>query len=388
MSSLQCYMLLLTFFASLVLGTLIASDVLYIDEAINTDPVTDHTDNELYIQRAESIMAGKVLYRDVETQTPPLINYLLVPPVAFGASALAFEVYFSSFIVMTTLALFWVLSRIDEALAFRTSLAFLLIPTTLITPIFARQDESIVVFFVLLPVLMVYVTSSRKGYSLLTALGVWIKMHSIFLIPPLLLKSRRQQLVQELAILGTVTLVITVPFFVLAFNEFVWHLRFYLLGEGDRILQGISLWRIMESESIGVPSLLLIGIMGIIFLSIYKWSYRHNAGIWKTVAMTLIVYFVMYPKIHYEYFLILFAILIPLLIESKKAVGMLYGISMLSGIALFIEQRYLDWQVVSAHDSIMVSLAALCMIVIDILLIFIFRDLLMTKNWLDRKPLF
>lgn len=388
MSSLQYSMLLLTLLASLVLGTLIVADVLYVDEAVNTNPVTDHTDNELYIQRAESIIAGKLLYRDVETQTPPLINYLLVPPVAFGASALAFELYFSSFIIMTTLALFWVLSRIDEALAFRASLAFLLVPTTLITPVFARQDESIVVFFILLPVLMVYVSRSRNGYSVLTALGVWIKMHSIFLIPPLLLKSRRQQLFQELAIMGTITLAITVPFFVLAFNEFAWHLRFYLLGEGDNTLQGISLWRIMDAESIGVPSLLLIGIMGVILLIIYKWSYRHNAGIWKTVALTLIIYFIMYPKVHYEYFLILFAILIPLLIESKKAVGMLYGISVLSGITLLIEQRYLDWQVAVAHDSIMITLAALCMVAIDIMLIFLFRELLMTRNWLDRKPLF
>ncbi|HDS59198.1 MAG TPA: hypothetical protein ENN54_02750 [Thermoplasmatales archaeon] len=381
-------MLVLLLVACLALGGLTAADRLYVDRAVNTDPATDHTDNQLYVQRAETILEGKLLYRDVETQTPPLINYLLVPPVALGGSPLAFEIYFSAFIVLTVLALFAALSPIDERRALWVALAFLFVPTTLVTPTLARQDESIVVFFFLLPLLLMYVSRSRHLYALFAALGIWLKMHSVFLVPPLLLKSNRRQTLKELGVMAGVSLVVTLPFFVLALDQFVWHLRFYLLGEGDEALQGISLWRILEFRSYAVPSLLLIGAMGIALLAIYYHSYRHRLGVWKTVALTLLAYFVLYPKIHYEYFLILFAVLIPLLIESKKMMGMTYGMAALSGITLLIEQRYLDWGTASAHDAVMVALAGLCMAALDVLLVLTFRHLLTTRTWLDGKPLF
>ncbi|MDD5778154.1 MAG: hypothetical protein PHU95_01735 [Candidatus Thermoplasmatota archaeon] len=381
-------MLVLLLVACLALGGLTAADRLYVDRAVNTDPATDHTDNQLYVQRAQTILDGELLYRDVETQTPPLINYLLVPPVALGGSPLAFEIYFSFFIALTVLALFAVLSRLDEKKALWVALAFLFVPTTLVTPTLARQDESIVVFFFLLPLLLMYVSRSRHLYALFAALGIWLKMHSVFLVLPLLLKSNRRQALQEMGVMAGVSLAVTLPFFLLALDQFVWHLRFYLLGEGDEALQGISLWRILESQGYAVPSLLLIGVMGTALLVIYYHSYRYRLGIWKTVALTLLAYFVLYPKIHYEYFLILFAVLIPLLIESKKMMGMTYGMAALSGITLLIEQRYLDWGTASAHDAVMVALAGLCMAALDVLLVLTFRHLLTTRTWLDGKPLF
>ncbi|MBS3772881.1 MAG: hypothetical protein KGY55_01625, partial [Candidatus Thermoplasmatota archaeon] len=111
-------MLVLLLLATLLLSAFITVDRLYVDPAVNTDPSTDHTDNQLYIQRAQTILDGRLLYRDVDTQTPPLINYLLVPPVAAGGSALAFEIYFSMFIVLTALSLYHFLSRIDDRKAF------------------------------------------------------------------------------------------------------------------------------------------------------------------------------------------------------------------------------------------------------------------------------
>lgn len=388
MSSRHQKMLVLVLVSCLVLGTLIALDRLYVDQRVNTDPATDHTDNQLYIKRAQTILDGRLLYRDVETQTPPLINYLLVPPVALGGSPLAFEIYFSAFVVLAVLALFAALSRLDEKKALWAALAFLFIPTTLVTPTLARQDESIVVFFFLLPPLLMYISRNRHLYALFSALGIWLKMHSVFLVPPLLLKSNRRQALREMVVMAGVSLAVTLPFFVLAFDHFMWHLRFYLLGEGDESLQGISLWRILDSQGYTVPSLLLIGVMGIALLAIYYHSYRHHLDIWKTVALTLIAYCVLYPKIHYEYFLILFAVLIPLLIESKKMVRLTYGMAALSGITLLIEQRYLDWGTATVHSEVMIVLAGLCMVALDVLLVLVFRHLLTTRTWLDGKPLF
>ncbi|HHF55359.1 MAG TPA: hypothetical protein ENL42_00395 [Thermoplasmatales archaeon] len=164
----------------IVLSSLILLDVLFIDKNINDNPATDHTDNTLYIERAETILNGGLLYRDVVTKTPPLINYLLVPPVYFGGTAISFEIYFSFFILLTVISIYYFLSKIDKKLAYAASFVFLMLPTTLATPTFCRQDESIVVFFFILPLLILYSCKRKYLFSILSSIGVWIKMHPIF----------------------------------------------------------------------------------------------------------------------------------------------------------------------------------------------------------------
>ena len=379
-------LLVLLLLATLLLSAFITVDRLYVDPAVNTDPSTDHTDNQLYIQRAQTILDGRLLYRDVDTQTPPLINYLLVPPVAAGGSALAFEIYFSIFIVLTALSLYHFLSRIDDRKAFAGALMFLFIPSTLVIPTFARQDEAIVVLFFLLPLLSMVVSRRRWLYAAGAALGVWIKMHSVFLIPPFLVRERRHAL-KHILVMAAVSLAATLPFLVLAYDEFMFHLRFYLLGQSNESLQGISLWRILDSQGITVPKIGLIALMGITFLAVYIMAYRKNLGVWKTVGLTLLLYFIIYPKIHYEYYLVLFGLLAPYVIESRRMLAGLFGISLLSGATLLIEQRYLDWETKAAHADLAIALAAICMLAIDVILVVLFRYMATRETWLDREPL-
>lgn len=379
-------LLVLLLLATLLLSLFITADRLYVDAAVNTDPATDHTDNQLYIQRAQTILDGQLLYRDVDTRTPPLINYLLVPPVAAGGSALAFEIYFATFIILATLSLYHFLSRIDDKKAFTGALAFVLLPSTSVIPTFARQDEAIVVLFFLLPLLAMAVSRRRWLYSAGAALGVWIKMHSLFLIPPFLVRERRQAL-KHVVVMAAVSLAATLPFLLLAFDEFVWHLKFYLLGQGEASLQGISLWRILDSQGVGVPQLGLIAVMGIGFFAVYYLGYRKDLGVWKTVGLTLLLYFLLYPKIHYEYYLMLFGLLAPYVIESRRMVAGLFGISLLSGATLLIEQRYLDWGTAAAHGPLFIGLAAVCMLAINGILVLLFHYVVTHETWLDREPL-
>ena len=367
--------------SSLILSSLILIDQIFIDKAINNDPSTDHTDNQLYIKRARTILEGSLLYRDVDTQTPPLINYLLVPPVYFGGSPLAFEIYFSLFIIITVISIYYFLSPIDEKKAFLSAIAFLFVPTTLFVPTFARQDEAIVVFFFLLPLLLL-VRNKKYAYTFFSSLGVWIKMHSIFLIPPLLLKSKKRDLLNHIFIIIVVSLVITIPFLILAFKEFIWHLKFYFLGEGGK-LEGISFWRILDSQGYGIPNIILISLFIISLLVVYFISYKKNYSTWKIICLTLFLYFILYPKIHYEYFIMLFAIFVPYFIENKKSIAILYTISILSGATLLIEQRYLDWKIATYASNVFIPLALIFMISIDILLILLFLE--DRESWLEKN---
>jgi len=387
LSSKKSMLVTLLVISSVLLSALIFIDRVYIDNAVNTDPSTDHTDNQLYIQRARTILRGKLLYRDVDTQTPPLINYLLVPPVYFGASPLAFEIYFSIFTILTVLAIFHFLSYINGRKAFLSAIAFLLVPTTLVVPTFARQDEAIVAFFFILPLILAFENKNGYAYTFLSSIGVWIKMHSIFLIPPIFLKLKGKEMLKHIAIILAVSAAVTVPFILAAFDQFTWYLKFYFLGKGGK-LEGISLWRILDSQGYAVPKIVLIAVMVLSFLAIYYISYKKKFGIWKTVSLTFILYFIIYPKIHYEYFLMLFALLVPYLIENKKMILMLYAISLLSGGTLLIEQRYLDWAVDSYYSAAFISVAAASMLAIDVILVFVFIHIFAGKTWLDKEPFF
>lgn len=364
----------------IVLSSLILLDVLFIDKNINDNPATDHTDNALYIKRAETILNGGLLYRDVVTKTPPLINYLLIPPVYFGGTAISFEIYFSFFVLLTVLSMYYFLAKIDKKLAYAASFAFLMLPTTLATPTFCRQDESIVVFFFILPLLILYSCNRKYLFSILSSIGVWIKMHPIFLIPPFLIKQKRKEFVKHLFIMAITSLVITAPFLFLAFNEFTWFIRFYLFGTGEE-LQGISLWRLLDANGVSIPSFFLIIILFLAIATLYI-KFRRES-IWKVVLLSMIVYFVFYPKIHYEYYLMLFAVTIPYLIEKKNLVIMLYVISLLTSITLLIEQRYLDWKTTTYAYPVFVSIAIGCMVAVDIILVYIFYYVSKSKTWID-----
>ena len=101
------------------------------------------------------------------------------------------------------------------------------------------------------------------------------------------------------------------------------------------------------------------------------------------VLLSMIVYFVFYPKIHYEYYLMLFAVAIPYLIEKRNLVVMLYVISLLTSITLLIEQRYLDWKTTTYAYPVFVSIAIGCMVAVDIILIYIFYHVSKSKTWID-----
>jgi len=371
----------LVMLAVITLSLLISLDVFFIDKKVNTDPSTDHTDNRLYIERAKTILNGGLLYRDVVTKTPPLINYLLVPPVLFGASPLAFEIYFSFFIVLTVATIYYFLSSMDKKLARLAAMAFLFLPTTLATPTLCRQDESIVVFFFILPLLMLYRGKGKIWYSFLSTIGVWIKMHSVFLLPPFLIKERKD-IVKHIGVITFLSLIIALPFLILAFDGFTWFLKFYLLGKGEE-LQGISLWRLLDAINLTIPSLVLISLMGVAILAIY--IKFHHMPLWKLVLLTLIIYFLLYPKIHYEYFLMFFALSIPYMIEKKRHIMLLYSMSILSSAVLLIEQRYLDWGVMTEGKWFFVPLAILAMIAVDVVLIYLFYHILKERFWLDEE---
>ncbi len=70
-------LLLYAIIAIVVYGTMIVVDNAFLMSAI--DPDLSHPDMDVYRARTQTILDGGLLYRDVHTETPPMINYILVP---------------------------------------------------------------------------------------------------------------------------------------------------------------------------------------------------------------------------------------------------------------------------------------------------------------------
>ena len=144
--------------------------------------------SDRWIPRAETIMSGGDLYIDVPTTTPPLVNYLLVPPVfvsrLFGHrnpwSTLSFQIYFSVFNLLTAYVLF--LGSPNHRTGYQAALCFLLNPLTFENSVLRRQDEPILVFFWAVSLLL---TMQRKHWAagLLYGLSLLVKVSGLLMLP-------------------------------------------------------------------------------------------------------------------------------------------------------------------------------------------------------------
>jgi hypothetical protein len=141
-----------------------------------------------WIARAETIVSGGLLYRDVFTTTPPLINLLLVPPALvsglFGHrnpwATLSFMTYFSLFNLFAAYALLYM--EKDRREGYRAALYFLFNPLTFGNSLLRRQDESILVFFFSLALLFLL---HRQHWRASVAIGLTllIKLSGALMIP-------------------------------------------------------------------------------------------------------------------------------------------------------------------------------------------------------------
>ena len=262
-----------------------------------------------YASRAETVLRGDLLYRDIHTETPPLISYLFMIPTAFSSSALSFQIFLSFFNLCTILLLFFALRKTDENLAFISSLLYLFIPLTTDTAVFVIQDEPIVSFFFLLPVVLMR-WEKRTIAAVIIGLGIWIKAFPLLLLPILLIKDKKQkERLVHLGIIATLSLIIILPYIVLCPDEFLEFLRFYIVGKDG--VKGISFWRFGIYEFLGnggrISLAILLGGMGMV----YAWLYKAKKSVWKSCLIVLLAFFILYRKIHSNYFLYPLALLTP-----------------------------------------------------------------------------
>jgi Gpi18-like mannosyltransferase len=314
--------LLLISLVSFTIYLVIAGAVLYPRGYYGTAEEPSYADP--WIARAETIVKGGLLYEDVSTTTPPLVNFLLVPPVLvsglFGHrnpwSTLSFMAYFSIFNLLTAYVL--LNTEKDREEGYLSALYFLLNPLTFGNSVLRRQDESILVFFFSLGLLFL-LHQRRWKASIAIGLTMLIKLSGALMIPVAFIQTRDWKYV-----------VIPAIVFGLAFAP-------YLLTAGESAVfwdvsgertqhpfkfRGISfgnLWRHGHNEvpliSLQAHSIILL-VGSALALAFIAWK---PLGLLEDLSLVTVTGLLLSPKLHTGYFALVVLMMAPLVRRYRIA---------------------------------------------------------------------
>jgi uncharacterized membrane protein len=264
-------------------------------------------DLHIYQERTSLILNGGIIYRDLDIESPPLINYVLLPAQMIGGEWWAYEAYFSFFILLTALSIYMVMRRWDAHRAMLASLLFLICPFALQDATWGIQDEPMVAFFYILPVLLFL--SGRKGLSAVAAaFGFWIKFLPIIIYPDALVKLKgRREVLGNIAIAVITSILIALPFLLLCPIEFLGFPSYYLLGRSGEGSAGMSVINLVGQGGFQLPGLVGAGLtIGVLTLSYYL-VHRWKLDIWRAAMLTTVMFLSVYPMIRLGYYIFPFA---------------------------------------------------------------------------------
>ncbi len=272
-----------------------------------------------WIERTETILSGRLLYRDVFTATPPLTNFLIVPPALiarlFGYknpwATLSFMLYFSLFNLLAAYTLLYLGRSRREG--WRAAAMFLLNPLTFSNAVLRRQDESILVFFWGLSLLLLI---RRQHWQAAVAIGatLLVKLSGALLIPVAILHSRDWR---YLVIPTLVFALVMAPFLLLAGRDAIFWDFSQENTEHPFQFGGISLgslwelWHGKASADRYLEALSALFVLGVAtMIGFVAWR---RSGVLEDLALLTAAVLLLTPKLHAGYFSLLALTMAPLL---------------------------------------------------------------------------
>ena len=285
----------------LLYGTCIAGYNLIVEGDVVAMTYNDMTH---FRERTQTIIDGGLLYCDVHTETPPIINYLLVPAQLLGGDSydVVYSAYFAFFIFLGACLLYLGLRKWGEREAFLSGLLLILYPGAIVETCFYGADEAIIVLLLLMPAVLI-LHGQRDWGVVSIAVGIWTKMFPLLLYPLVFLGADRRARGRHIAIILAVTVAITGPFLLLCPEEFSWFLEFYFLGQESKGIEGLSIWHFLEQGGYGMPRLLMMSMTVIGLGAAYLYVHRSGRSFWEGTIVVLVAFFVFYNKIHPSYYI-------------------------------------------------------------------------------------
>lgn len=338
-------------------------------------------DLHYYQERAGLILNGGIIYRDLAIESPPLINYLLVPAQLMGGQWWAYELYFSLFPLLTSLGFYFTMRRYDDLRAFLVALVFLISPFAVVDATWGIQDEAIMVFLYLAPVLLMLLGSKRMSAAGV-AVGFWTKFMPVILYPVTLVRlANGKERLRNLGWVIAVSIIIAIPFLLVCPIEFLKFPSYYLLENSDGQSAGMSIVNIIASAGLQLPGSIGAGLTIATLIVSYYLVYRWDLDIWRGAMLTTVMFVAVYPMMHMPYYILPFAFFIVWAVED---LGIAWRVALMYVLFLFGQGFQMN-SVPGMETSYYWVIALLLVIAGTIVMIDICRRCLKNKCFLDKQ---
>jgi hypothetical protein len=378
----RAYLLILVW--ALFFGALIALDALYLRNFLDAH-IGEPVDISFYRERTEGVLNGLWLYRDIPCESPPLIVYLMVPAQLAGGSNIAYQIWFSLFVLLTSLTLYWALRYYDDAKAFWVALIFLFIPVSTIETVFGLQDEAIVVWVFVLSILLGAIGRLRWSAVAMT-IGIWTKLLNAFLFPFLWRDARpgRERMVLLGIVLG-LSFLVGLPFLIVCPKEFLSFPFYYFLnsGSGDTPTSNLNIWDFLSMGGLQLPSwFFLVLTIGVMLLAYYL-GLKRKRTLLEGMLIILTAFILIYPRTTASYYTLPIALLLIWGVEDRWLVMRCLVIYVPMLLSLLFTNKnsigdpFIDWE----YGWI---IGAILQLIVIVILLDSTRVALRKRNFVDR----
>jgi hypothetical protein len=320
----------------LIIGLLLYGSLIVINETVvipnHAFPVND--DINFYRNRTSDILHGEIPYKDFSMESPPIIDYIMLPAQLAGGETYQYSLYFSIFSIFTGISFYAFLRRYDEQAAFVAGLAFIFMPYAFIDSTFGVQDEAISTFIFLLP-LLIYVIGRFKTAALVDTIGIWTKFFNGVIFLVLLIKApTRRDAWKIFGITALITAAVAIPFLIIAPEKFLSFPSYYLLQDKSAQTGGLSMWHFWDMGGFTLPGTIgvIMTLIAILGASYYVYRNRDSTTFWGGCFIVMMAFFIFYPKIHLAYYLMPVGLLMMWGATNKKVLAKCF----LSYLPLFL----------------------------------------------------
>ncbi|MBW3582538.1 MAG: hypothetical protein KY455_05500 [Euryarchaeota archaeon] len=295
------------------------------------------SDVHIFNERAAAILSGDFAMqttRILPADTPPLVNYLLVPAYLMGGTIDAYGTYLSFFPLLAAGILYLGLHASQSRFAVGAALLTVTHPTAWATSTLMAQDE--VLLAPVFALVLVGLVRMRLGSAAAwTGVGVLTKAWTIIGAPIVVLAAKGLIGKSRVFVAGILpALVLGLPFLLLAPEYMAYVTRFY--GGGVRpdrdTPSGISFWRFLADLNGGIAEAALIALLAVVSVVLWWLVARRWMHPLAGYAAVHVVFFLLYPKIHFGYYLFLVIALLPFLVARARAAFLLLVLPAVAGL--------------------------------------------------------
>ncbi|WP_455392345.1 glycosyltransferase 87 family protein, partial [[Eubacterium] cellulosolvens] len=248
-------------------------------------------DIEMYAQRTEWLLAGKIPYQDFHVNKPPMYAYLLqFLGLSFGPDVIMFRAFFSIIdAFVAVLILYLCKCKYDDDFSFKAGFAYAICPVPIVMIGLSGHYEPVVMVFVILALIFLY-KSRYYLSSFFLGLGFALKFFPLVLLPFFVWKIKTWPRRIKYVILFVIPIILTfIPMLIVSpenFLHYLFHQGYSWPAKKSLAFSVITISGVESIFGLKISFLFTVLFLGIIACMFFIWVLkRFKATFWFKVII-------------------------------------------------------------------------------------------------------